>query len=60
MKAANLTDEERERQIEQRYQWLMRAPTGAARRVMWSEYRKAINGRSKDQIERMERERGLR
>ena len=55
-----MTDAELERRIELRYQWLMRAKSLDDRREMWREYRQAINSRSSNQIERMERERGLR
>jgi len=55
-----MTDAERERNIEKRYQWLIHANTPEQRREMWKAYRQAINSRSRQQIERMESERGLR
>lgn len=55
-----LTDAERERRIELLGHALVLEPDLVKRARMWSEMRELINGRSRAQVIRMERQKGLR
>jgi hypothetical protein len=62
---AEMSDEEREARIENVYRAIMAARTreSQAREEMygyWKELVRLVKGRSRDQVERMEREMGLR
>jgi len=56
----NLTDDERERRIKELGEAMVSAGSEYARGVLWQQMRSLIAQRSRTQVARMERQKGLR
>jgi hypothetical protein len=55
-----MTDAEREQRIKELGQAMVDAPSAYARQILWDKMRTLIAQRSRGQVARMERQKGLR